>query len=41
MEKGQKSINSGKENGVKTTQKFLGITALLDVMPSGLAGTNI
>jgi hypothetical protein len=41
MEKGQKSISSAKENRVKTTQKFLEITALLDVMPSGLAGTNM
>lgn len=41
MLKGRKSVNSAKENGVKTTQKFLGITALLDVTPSGLSGTNI
>jgi hypothetical protein len=41
MEKGQKSINSTKENGVKTTHKFLEVTALLDVTPSGLVGFNI
>jgi hypothetical protein len=44
MEKGQKSINSTMENGVKTTQKYPKVTDLLDVRdvrPSGLAGTNI